>query len=145
MKVYFTQIYIKPGVIFPFSSHFQGRLSDEVTALVVPSAKFTQKYGDDWNLGFNISAKRTICDNEIRGPSVFRKAKDVEYTIFLPFDTIQREASVAQSAVTFLLQGVCSVLGSLGIDASEIRARQSSLAESISSDPIMFRPNDRNA
>jgi hypothetical protein len=145
MKVYFTQVYIEPGVVFPFSHHFQGRLSDEITALVAPSAKFTQKYGDNWSLGFNISAKRTICDNEIRGPSVFKKDKDVEYTVFLPFDTIQREASVAQSAIKFLLQGICSVLGSLGIDATEIQARQSSLAESISSDPTMFRPNARNA
>ena len=94
---------------------------------------------------FRVSAKRIICDNEIRGPSVFKKDKDVEFTIFLPFDVIQREASVSLSAIAFLLRGVCSVLGSLGIDTAAIQARQSSLAESISSDPTMFKPNDRIA
>jgi len=145
MKVHFGQIYIKPGVAFPFSHLFQRRLSDEITALVLPSAAFVQLYGDDWQLIFRISAKRNITDNEIRGPSVFKKAKDVEFTIFLPFDVIQRDASIAQSAIVFLLRGVCSVLGSLGFDTSNIDACQSGLAESISSDPTMFKPGDRKA
>jgi hypothetical protein len=145
MKVHFGQIYIEPGVAFPFSFLFQRRLSEEITALITPSAAFTQRYGDDWKLMFNVSAKRTIADNEIRGPSVFKKDKDVEFTIFLPFDTIQREASVSRCALAFLLQGVCSVLVSLGIDTSAIQVRQSSLTETISSDPTMFKANDRNA
>lgn len=145
MNVHFGQIYIEPGAAFPFSLSFQRHLSDEITALVAPSATFKQQYGDDWNLMFRVSAKRTICDNEIRGPSVFKKSKDVEFTIFLPFDTIQREASVSRSAVAFLLRGVSSVLSSFGIDTSAIQARQSSLAESISSDPTMFKENARNA
>ena len=145
MKIHFGQISIEPGVTFPFSLLFQRRLSDEVTALVAPSATFSQRYGDDWALIFRVSAKRIIGENEIRGPSVFRKSKDVEFTIFLPFDAIQHEESVARSAVAFLLRGVCSVLGSLGFNTSEIQARQSSLVESISSDPAMFKTMARNA
>jgi hypothetical protein len=141
MKIHFGQIYIEPGVTFPFSILFQRRLSDEVTALIAPSALFTQRYGDDWELMFRVSAKRIISDNEIRGPSVFRKSKDVEFTIFLTFDAIQREASVARSAVTFLLRGVCSVLDSLGFETSAIQNSQASLAESLSSDPTMLEPN----
>lgn len=145
MKIYFGQIYIEPDAFFPFSHLFQRRLSEEITALVAPSAKFIQKYGEDWELMFNVSAKRAIFENEIRGPSFFKKDKDVEFTIFLPFDAIQREVSVRRAAIEFLLRGVCSVLGSLGIDTSAIQARQSSLAESISSDPTMFKPNAGNA
>ncbi|HAB15340.1 MAG TPA: hypothetical protein DCE44_02705 [Verrucomicrobiales bacterium] len=145
MKVHFGQVYIEPGVALPFSHHFQRRLSEEITALVTSSTKFTQRYGEDWELMFRISAKRTICDNEIRGPSVFKNDKDVEFTIFLPFDAIQREASVSRSAIGFLLCGVCAVLDSLGFDTSEIQARLSSLAESISSDPTMFEPDDCDA
>jgi hypothetical protein len=119
-------------------------LSEEITALVTPSAKFTQKYGDDWNLIFRVSAKRII-DNEICGPTVFKKEKDVEFTIFLPFDTIQHEVSVSQSAIAFLLRGVCSVLGSLGIDTSAIQAQQSRITVNISSDPTMFKQNASRA
>ena len=145
MKIHFCQIYVEPGVAFPFSLLFQRRLSDEVSALIAPSVLFTQRYGDDWALMFRVSAKRIIVDNEVRGPSVFKKSKDVEFTIFLPFDPIQHEASVARSAVAFLLRGVCAVLDSLGFDTTSIQARQSSLAESISSDPTMLTPNAHNA
>ncbi|MES2707944.1 MAG: hypothetical protein V4726_15230 [Verrucomicrobiota bacterium] len=140
MKVHFGQIYIQPGVTFPFSFKFQHRMSEEITALVKPSQNFTQKYGDDWDLIFRISAKRDIIGNEIRGPSVFRKTKDVEFSIFLPFDIIQRDVSACQSATEFLLQGICSVLETLEIETSVIHGRKSALVESICSDPTMFEP-----
>ena len=144
MKVHFGQIYIEPGVTFPFSFQFQRRLSDEITAMVTPSANFIQRYGEDWDLMFRISAKSAISDTEVRGPSVFKKGKDVEFTIFLPFGVIHREAAASRSAIGFLLQGICSVFHSLGIDTSELQTRQSSLVEDISSDPTMFNPNARN-
>jgi hypothetical protein len=140
MKVHFGQIYIQPGAAFPFSFLFQRRLSEEVSALITPSAKFTQLYGADWDLMFRISAKRSIPDNEVRGPTVLRKDKDVEFTIFLPFDVIQTTASVLRSAIEFLLRGVCSVLVSLGFDTAPIQARQSILAQTLSSDPTMIDP-----
>ncbi len=140
MKIHFGQIYIEPGVFFPFSCLFQRLLSDEVSALLEPSTKFIQRYGADWELVFRISAKRAIPDNEIRGPSVFKKDKDVEFTIFLPFDVIRSSAS----AIEFLLQGVCTVLASLGFDTTQIRSRQASLAECLSSDPRILEPGDRN-
>jgi hypothetical protein len=138
MKVHFGQIYIQTGVTFPFSFLFQYHLSEEVSALVTRSAQFTQQYGPDWELMFRISAKRSILDNEVRGPTIFRKDKDVEFTIFLPFDVIQTEASVSRSAIEFLLRGVCSVLATLGFDVAPLQSRQSVLAEILSSDPKMF-------
>jgi hypothetical protein len=138
MKVHFGQIYVQPGITFPFSFLFQRRLSDEVSALLTPSAKFIQQYGADWKLMFRISAKRSIPDNEVRGPTVFKKDKDVEFTIFLPFDVIQTAASASRSAIEFLLRGVCSVLSSLGFDTAPMQARQSILAETLSSDPTML-------
>jgi hypothetical protein len=138
MKVYFGQIYIEPGVKFPFSHHFQGRLSEEITALAEPSAEFIKKYGSDFDLIFNVSAKNTIQDNEIRGPTVFRKTKDVEYTVFLPFDVISRNPEVSKSALKYLLSGVCSVFKLLGIDTTQLVERQESMIENICSDPTMF-------
>src|SRR5580704_1479285 len=99
MKVYFSQIYIKPGVSFPFSHHFQVHLSNVITDLVVPSPSFVEKYGDDFDIVFRISAKREIRDNEIKGPTVFNKEKDIEYTVFLPFDVIHRAPDVNRSAL----------------------------------------------
>ena len=138
MKVWFGQIYIEPGVSFPFNHHFQRYLSKEITDLVEPSTKFIKKYGSDFKLGFNVSAKNAIQDIEINGPTVFRKSKDVEYTIFLPFDVITHNAEVPKCALKFLMRGVCSVFESLDIDVAKILEKQDSLIEHICSDPTMF-------
>ena len=143
MRIYFGQIYLQPGVTFPFSFLFQNRLSEEVSALVLPSPNFVQEYGEDWKLMFRISAKRAITDNEVRGPTVFRKDKDVEYTIFLPFDVITTSESEAKCAIEFLLQGVCSVLVSLGFDTARMQAHQAILAETLSSNSKMLDLRDR--
>jgi hypothetical protein len=138
MMVHFGQIYIEPGVHFPFSHHFQRRLSEEITALVEPSAVFRKKYGNDFGLTFNVSAKRGISDNEIRGPAVFKKTKDVEYTIFLPFGVITRSSEAPTSALQFLLKGTCSVFESLGIGTAKIEEQRDLLIEQICLDSTMF-------
>ena len=134
-----NQIYIQPGVSFPFSCHFQRRLSEEITALVVPSAAFIKKYGADFNLIFRVSAKKDIQDNEIRGPTLFKKDKDVEYTVFLPFDVITCHPEVSKSALVFLLQGVCSVFELLEIETTSLAEIKASLVEKICSDPTMLK------
>jgi len=138
MKVYFGQIYIKAGVTFPFSHHFQCRIADEVTALVEPSAKFIEKYGKDFKLIFNVSAKEGLEDNEVRGPTVFKKTKDVEYTVLLPFDVIMRYKDAPRHALEFLLKGVCDLFDKLEIDKTTLVGKQSAIIEGICSDPTML-------
>lgn len=138
MKVWFRQTYSEPDVDFPFSHLFQRRLSREVTALVEPSARFLKKYGEDFELTFNVSAKQRLQDNEIRGPTVFRKTKDVEYTVFLPFDVIMPHADAPRHALRFLLKGVCEVFDRLEIDKTRLLDKQDSIIESICSDRTML-------
>lgn len=138
MRVQFTQIYIEPGVVFAFSTEFQCYLSDTVTALVRPTEKFNKRYGSDWDVIFNVSAKRAIEDNEIRGPMVFRKSKDVEYTVFLPFDVASRDSDIRESGLRFLFKGTQAVLDRLGIDAADFAQCQEEIIRRIRSDPSMF-------
>ena len=138
MKVYFGQFYIQPDVTFPFSHRLQRRLAEEITGLVTPSAIFTREYGSDWELMFRISAKTQIDDNDIRGPTVYKRDRDVEYTIFLPFDIITRSDRVPQMALQFSLKGCCRVFRGLDIDPAAVEETTESMIESICSDPKMF-------
>ena len=140
MKVYFGQIYIEVGASFPFSHHLQLRLSEEVTSAVQPSVEFSKKFGDDWSLMFRISAKRKQDETEICGPAVFRKSKDVEFSIFLPIDSFQREANVERAALVALLYAVCEVLERYAISTALLRAKSEGLVERICTDPNMFSP-----
>ena len=126
------------GATFPFSIAFQQRLSKEVTALVEPSDEFGEKFGPDWNLMFRISAKRLIPSLEIRGPSAFRKTKDVEFSLFLPFDVLQRELDVERAAMRVILAGVCEVFSKLGIATAKVEEKKESLIDRLCSDTAMF-------
>jgi hypothetical protein len=142
MEIAFSQIYIEAGVAFPFSYRFQHYISRKVMAAVTPSATFREKYGRDFDLVFNVSAKTGTNDNEIRGPAVFKKTKDVEYTIFLPFDVISRKRDVPRSALQFLLKGTCSVLEALDIDTTRLKKQQDSIIDKICSTPNMFETDE---
>lgn len=138
MKVWFMQVYTEPGVNFPFSHHFQGRMSREVTALVKPSGKFSEKYGEDFELMFRISAKESLQENLVTGPDVFRKTKDVEYLVFLPFGVIMRHADAPKVALQYLLKGVCDVFDRLEIDTTKLLEKRESLIAGICADPTML-------
>jgi len=105
MKIAFSQVYIEVGANFPFSVHFQRLMTREITALVQPSPKFVEAFGDVSELIFRISAKHELEDNEIRGPTVFKKTKHVEFTVFLPFDVIMAHPDAPKQALFFFAEG----------------------------------------
>lgn len=138
MKVAFSQIYIEVGANFPFSVHFQRRLSDEVSKLVTPSPKYERKYGADFDLIFRISAKRGLNENELRGPSASKKYKSVDYSVFLPFDLIVASREAPRLAVDYLLNGVADVFDLLEIHKARFLEQRQSLSDVICSDPSML-------
>jgi hypothetical protein len=140
MKVFFGQIYIEPDVAFPFSIAFQQRMSGEMTKLVEPSDHFISEYGEDWNLIFRISSKRSLPENELRGPTVFAKEKDVEYSIFLPFDEITADDDWARSALHHLMNGVISIFARLEIDSANLKIEKNRVIQEICSDSACFKP-----
>ena len=84
MKVFVAQLYIEPGVYFPYSHRMQSWLSNELTALAKPGPAFLKSYGKLFELMIRLSAKTDIRETEIVGPTVFKKDKDVEYSLFPP-------------------------------------------------------------
>lgn len=138
MKVHFGQVYLEPGIEFPFSHHFQKAVSKEVSRLVTPSKKYIDEYGRDFELMMRISARSKTKSNEIVGPAVFRKTKDVEFTIFLPYDAVGVGIKSTERTVVFLLNGVVSILNSLEIETAALEEKITFIAKSLSSDPKML-------
>lgn len=127
MKVFFGQIYATQGISFPWTLEFQKWLSESVTALVSPTPTFLEKYGADWNLIFRISAKTKIPSSEIVGPSVFRRNKDVEFSVFLAFDQMPTGKAFGKPALEALLDAILRVFDRLGIDGSNLSQHKSEL------------------
>jgi len=137
MKVSVGQIYVEPGVRFPFSHLMQLWLGGELSALAVPRPAFVARYGPDYNVVIRISARRLCGENVIKGPTVFKKTKDVEYTLFLPFDTIVRGGDMCGMAMTFILSGIQEIFERAEISAEGLKDRKQALSEHVCSEPTM--------
>lgn len=140
MKIYVSQIYIEAGVNFPFTHIFQGWIGEKLSSITEASESYKRRYGEDFNLIFRMSAKAGINETEIKGPTVFKKTKDVEYSIFLPFITISVEENSLELALRYLLAGVIEVLDRLEIDSKEVARQTESIVAHIISEPSMIKP-----
>ncbi len=139
MKIFVGQFYIEPGINYPFSHIFQRWISNELSSLVPPSPAFDRQY-PGFDLMFRMSAKAELASPLIKGPTVFKKTKDVEYSIFLPHLKYDRsDPRSLQEPLKLFLDAVVTVLQSLGADVSELLLRSDSLIEHILADPGMIK------
>ena len=139
MKIFIGQVYIRPGINYPFSCYFQKWLGEELTKLVKPSEFFIKTYSDEYSLIFRMSAKSEIIEPEIFGPTVFKKDKKVEFTIFLPHggkqENLNKEYIVP---LTILLNSIIKIFRTMGIDVSAVEKKTSILINQIISDKRML-------
>jgi hypothetical protein len=139
MNVHIGQIYIEPGVNFPFSYLMQIWLSEELSLIADPCDKFLKKYGADFELTVLVSADTQIVDNLIKGPTVFKKYKRVDYVVYLPYDVIAQAQDGCRAALEFLLAGIRSVFVKVGIDLEKLDAKRAFIIEHICSDTTMLK------
>ncbi len=139
MNVDIGQLYIEPGVNFPFSHHMQVLVSEQLSEIAKPTLGFSRRYGESFDLIIRLSARKGTEENVIMGPTVFKKAKDVEYSLFLPYDAIMRAPDSRRAAVVFMLDGIQAVLQKAGVEAEGLPARREAIIERLCSDPMMIR------
>lgn len=142
MRVSVGQIYTKPGVSFPFSHRMQRWLSEELSRVAgadSASAEFLRRYGVGFELVVRIGADTQIVDNEIRGPTVFKKDRSVEFSVFLPFDVIVASAEGCRVALEYMLDGIRAIFCQAGIDPERLEEKKTFFIERICSDPAMLK------
>lgn len=139
MRIAVSQIYIEAGVNYPFTHIFQKYISKELSIIVASSPEFDQKF-PDFTLVINMSAKSDLAGFFVKGPSVYKKTKDVEFSVFLPyFKHDPSDPGSLHEALTLFLEAVASVLETLGSDISELRFRAASIIEHILANPEMIK------
>jgi len=139
MSIYVSQIYPEAGVSYPFNHRFQKYLSDLVSAKVGTSKKFADMYGPEYDLIFRMSAKEGLAKPEIKGPTVFKRDKDVEYTVFLPFDrSVEMDAKTLSRALDFLLSSMIEILKELEMTTTGLSEELSAIVDRILGDAKMI-------
>lgn len=138
MKVFISQFYIFAGVEYPFSHRFQRFLSEELSNCIAASDTFIRKYSVDFDIVFRMSAKAGLADPEVFGPTVFKRDKSVEFTIFVPFHQDEtRGNDLNRRILHILLNQIVDVLKRLEIDVTSLILKLDSLVESIVADSSM--------
>lgn len=138
MNIYVSQIYPEAGVYYPFTHRFQQYVSKAITDRIGLSESFVQQYGQDFDLVFRMSAKSGIQETEIKGPTVFKRDKDVEYTIFLPHSGNDYNLNTLSVVISKLLSAIVNVLQDLGFDSSSVSHNSAELAKQITADSAMI-------
>jgi len=140
MRIHVGQIYVEPGVAFPFTHVFQKHIGDLLTNAAVQKDAFSDRFGSDYDLIFNLSAKKCLVSPEVKGPAVFKRHKTVEYTIFLPgfLNAVHDKESLA-AVICQLLKAISAILGDLGMSASAAENDASNIALDIVNAPGMVR------
>lgn len=139
MSVHVSQIYPEAGVSYPFNHRFQKYLSDLLSAKVRTSQKFAELYGPEYDLIFRMSAKEGLARPEIKGPTVFKRDKDVEYTVFLPFDrSVDMDANTLSRALDLLLSSMIEILEELDMTTTGLSAKLSAIIDRILGDAKMI-------
>lgn len=142
MKIFVLQFYIEAGAKYAFSLDFQRYIHLALSQRVHTSTFFLSQYGDEFTLIFRMSAKSSLRAPDVKGPTVFRKDKDVEYSIFLPFDKDRPHGpDMYRLALERLFESIVNVLKELKIDSEKLTRDQDVIIDTIMSDPKMFDPS----
>ena len=146
MKIFVGQIYIEVGVTFPFSLRFQRWLGDALSERVETSGQFCARFGANFGLGLRISAKADIEQTEIRGPTVFKRDKDVEYTVFLPYKPNDyHDPGLASLVLLQILQSTVRVLQELDLNPQKVVGDMNYLQATFLNTPGLLKTRNPSA
>jgi hypothetical protein len=139
MNISVGQIYVEAGVSLPFSHLMQIWLGQQLSTLVLLTPDFAKVHGTDFALVIRISARKGLKENDVKGPTVFKRTKDVEYTLFLPYDTIVKCSDGRRIATEFILDGVEAIVAMAKLDPGDLSARRVAIRDHLCTDPSMLK------
>lgn len=140
MKTYVAQIYIDPEARFPFSHKFQVWIHHMLSEMIIGWGKSENKYrGND--LLFNLSSKYEINEVEIYGPSIDKRGKTVEYTVFIPLQIFGLGGRDGVKRVIFcLMKEIIKILDDLGVERNADDSQFALIAELVAGNQDMIDP-----
>ncbi len=137
MNIYIGQIYIDVGVKFEFNHVFQEYIHSILTRHSTPPNNFLERY-KNYDFMFRMSAKKDIQDVEIKGPSIFKRDKDIEYSIFLPYDVITQKDNHNYWALKYLFRGIYEIYDKNKFEYDILEKKEEEIIKKVISDSSMF-------
>lgn len=104
---------------FDISNKVLSLIIVKLNTLIIPSELFNKKY-EGYQLVLINSSRRQFEILTIKGPSVSKKYKCVEYVIYIPYLEVLNSENYLESFLNFYEQGVIEVLSKYQIDLSKV-------------------------
>ena len=103
--------------------------------------------GEDYSLIITLSASTKISETDIRGPSFYRKHKQVGFVFFIPYKTFEREQDTMCYIVNNIEQGMIFIFNKYKLPAEDtaiLHQKCSELKEVLQSSPQLYLPLDHS-
>lgn len=111
MHITVAGAYPEVGINFPISYKFNKLLREAIHSPEEDfSDAFQKVYGKEYSLGIILSAKEDTLDLIIKGPSISKRYKAVDYVLYIPFCIIHSQADFFINYVNFVCDGIKSIL-----------------------------------
>lgn len=148
MRITFMQIYAEPGASFRrLDGPFLGAMRAKLDALSLTIEKFASTLKEkDFELVFILSAESALSSVKVMGPNVRRKAREVEFSLFLPWRFTANFIDEVKYVLPHIGEGICHVLAQHGVEASGVAPCLEALFAEVQNNPKLFqypnRPDD---
>lgn len=113
-------IFPEVGVDFPISFKVNQFLLDKLIADLPKECQRVEVDGKPFSLGVVISTRKNKTDLSIQGPSVSRKHKMVDYTIWIPFQKVIKSSNVLKTYLDYISEGIVLVFEELNYDNKKL-------------------------
>jgi len=141
MYIELSEIYAEVGINFPLSYRF-GKLLMKKLQLIAPevTARLKQMYGAGYGFWIILSSRKNVTSFEIKGPSVSKRHKEVEYTVFITHDIAGRD-SFLQDYLALLIPALQTVFAPVA-DGEKVTAILKEFAEEVLQNEAYFIDHD---
>lgn len=117
---YVSYVNLTPDLKNSFSSVSHQQIMTPLRKHFFQWSVFFDKYGSDYSMGFFITTMKGINQIEIKKPSVSKKMKIVDYSIFLP-----DEIKDLNHYIDLVFEGIGIVLGKFNVPLEEVEKMKS--------------------
>lgn len=169
MKFSLSQVYVEPGVNLPFSHRFSSwmdfkleqnftpdqahlPLPKELSTATVdmrsrvdsPTRKtkyfFRGSTAESIRLiSINLSCQKAINGPLVLGPKVYKKTKEHEYTIFLPFEKVVGSEDPTYTSLSLLLESIAHIMCNYNYYIKNIESAKLEWIKEIKENEDMFK------
>ncbi|HEY5750637.1 MAG TPA: hypothetical protein VIU12_31460 [Chryseolinea sp.] len=135
MSFGYGTIYMEEGVVFPISYKIGDLIIDEMQARLPKESQQVVVKGEPFSLGVVISTKKSKTELSIQGPSISKKYKMVDYTLWIPYEKVIKSKNIPNAYLDCVCEGIILVFKEYQYDSSIVTKIFSDIKKEVLNNP----------